>query len=546
MGYYHEFHDAPPVLVDEQGPLNVSCASKPYNAATSLEDCWQPMNAANDGTRTVQGLDTHLRNVEFYLSTFDRPDSGLEYSLDKQKVSRPQFDQPWEPSEPYPFLDRAQRYVSPGGHWGGDVSASEMESSPSENAWSPPSSQHMNAYPKNYYDWNMYGPPRVETPCHGGIGHFPAGSGAYFGQHLESTQSNGAPVVAMREIQQYPDPEPDTEEDARAHSIKIEFVPDQDHQAKYHSVMDDASFRKLHDEALGDSVMDDDSCKDDGEESEDNFSDYSPRKRPQRRSSHSRYTAPGSPNARRTRPTRRATSDINYRVSKASKQPSTHVRSQPKTRKSRPSNPPRPFVCSFAQYGCPSTFGSKNEWKRHVSSQHLQLGYYRCDVGQCNPDNAKTKNGTPVHVRGYNDFNRKDLFTQHQRRMHAPWPQSKTPSQQSKEDFEHSLEAVRERCWHENRLAPQQSVCGFCGRVFDGPSSWEERMEHVGKHYEKGDGEEKEDDELREWAAKEGLIHRVGKGRWRLKGLKEDRFDRVKAEPGVSVDDDEDAEGDVE
>ena len=44
---------------------------------------------------------------------------------------------------------------------------------------------------------------------------------------------------------------------------------------------------------------------------------------------------------------------------------------------------PRIFTCSFAPYGCQSTFVSKNEWKRHVTSQHLQLGFYRCDVGKC-------------------------------------------------------------------------------------------------------------------------------------------------------------------
>ena len=31
----------------------------------------------------------------------------------------------------------------------------------------------------------------------------------------------------------------------------------------------------------------------------------------------------------------------------------------------------RPFPCAFSFAGCNSTFGSKNEWKRHISSQHL-------------------------------------------------------------------------------------------------------------------------------------------------------------------------------
>lgn len=46
----------------------------------------------------------------------------------------------------------------------------------------------------------------------------------------------------------------------------------------------------------------------------------------------------------------------------------------------------RPFICSFSHYGYESRFCSKNEWKRHESSQRLPLGFYRCDMQPCNPD----------------------------------------------------------------------------------------------------------------------------------------------------------------
>ncbi|EZF70942.1 hypothetical protein H105_06858 [Trichophyton soudanense CBS 452.61] len=49
--------------------------------------------------------------------------------------------------------------------------------------------------------------------------------------------------------------------------------------------------------------------------------------------------------------------------------------------RNRQSAADRIFTCVFAPYGCTSSFASKNEWKRHVLSQHLQLGFYRCD--QC-------------------------------------------------------------------------------------------------------------------------------------------------------------------
>ncbi|PWY89090.1 hypothetical protein BO70DRAFT_359410 [Aspergillus heteromorphus CBS 117.55] len=189
----------------------------------------------------------------------------------------------------------------------------------------------------------------------------------------------------------------------------------------------------------------------------------------------------------------------------------------------------RVFVCSFSHFGCPSTFVSKNEWKRHVTSQHIQPGFYRCDVGRCCLDNlSKDRNPESDDCPAYNethlvnDFNRKDLFTQHQRRMHAPWVarNRKHPeTDQERDEFEQSLEAVRERCWHEQRKPPSQSCCGFCGQHFSGARSWNERMEHVGRHYEKGDLQyEAEDLLLRQWAMEEELIQRVG-GEWKLVAL---------------------------
>lgn len=181
----------------------------------------------------------------------------------------------------------------------------------------------------------------------------------------------------------------------------------------------------------------------------------------------------------------------------------------------------RTFTCSFAHYGCPSTFVSKNEWKRHVASQHLQLGFYRCDVGPCNI-HIPIKGTKPVA----NDFNRKDLFTQHQRRMHTPWQRrgkNHRPSEDEKNAFETSLDGVRARCWVQARYPPIQSRCGFCGKVFTGPQSWDERMEHVGRHFEKdeverlGQGEE-EDGELTRWAVEEGIVRMV-RGGWRLSSL---------------------------
>lgn len=182
----------------------------------------------------------------------------------------------------------------------------------------------------------------------------------------------------------------------------------------------------------------------------------------------------------------------------------------------------RKFICSFSHYGCDVALSSKNEWKRHVSIQHLQLGFYRCDVGSCNPD---LNPNVPGHKRVYNDFNRKDLFTQHHRRMHkpesgpgsaaVPFPASNADGKDWRA-FEDSLEDVRNRCWVEKRKPPQRSTCGFCGRIFEGEGSWNERMEHVGGHFSRDiveAKEEREDEDLTNWAVQEGIIKDAGNGR---------------------------------
>ncbi|KAL2841927.1 hypothetical protein BJY01DRAFT_256893 [Aspergillus pseudoustus] len=224
------------------------------------------------------------------------------------------------------------------------------------------------------------------------------------------------------------------------------------------------------------------------------------------------------------------------------------ARSSPETtaKQSTKKSTDRRFECSFSRYGCTSTFPSKNEWKRHVSSQHIQPGFYRCDTGRCSLNNREASNKNSDcpspssssldnnnHQQSQpallvNDFNRKDLFIQHQRRMHAPWVTSKSQrsgskasgvSEEEKMAFEASLEDVYRRCWKQLRRPPTRSRCGFCGQEFHGVNAWKEGMEHVARHFEKGDqGPEEEDVPLREWAAEEGII-RLEKGAWRLTTL---------------------------
>jgi hypothetical protein len=158
----------------------------------------------------------------------------------------------------------------------------------------------------------------------------------------------------------------------------------------------------------------------------------------------------------------------------------------------------RPFPCPFANYGCGSTFSSKNEWKRHVSTQHVKLGFWRCDL--C-PPSADAKDDQVVY---YNDFNRKDLFTQHLRRMHAAPKHESSRSQNEYPVNEDNLGDHQTRCLLSLRRPPQHSICLFCDKTFHGPTSWEERMEHIGRHLEK-DGKGGNMLNVKSWNKDEGL-----------------------------------------
>ena len=181
----------------------------------------------------------------------------------------------------------------------------------------------------------------------------------------------------------------------------------------------------------------------------------------------------------------------------------------------------RPFTCTFRSYGCPSTFGSKNEWKRHVSTQHLRLGIWRCKLDTCLPKKEDLLQEGPTEPI-YNDFNRKDLFTQHLRRMHSP---STSAPQQARDEFNASLDRIAKDCLRDIRSPPPYSMCGYCpaepATVFEGAGSWEVRMEHVGRHLESKHGETKqwrEDVALREWMMREKLIENVAGEGMRLVG----------------------------
>jgi hypothetical protein len=172
----------------------------------------------------------------------------------------------------------------------------------------------------------------------------------------------------------------------------------------------------------------------------------------------------------------------------------------------------RPFPCAFSFAGCTSTFGSKNEWKRHIASQHLCLSYYRCSA--CPPGTAEGRG---------NEFNRKDLFTQHLRRMHAPFAIKKSTTKADAKmlaEWENHVKEMQQSCLVVRRQPPPRSACPRpgCSSVFEGAGSWEEWTEHVGRHLEKGEGDALGVDRLlATWALDEGIIEpKGGPGQYRL------------------------------
>ncbi|KAL8781311.1 MAG: hypothetical protein Q9213_006059 [Squamulea squamosa] len=456
------------------------------------------------------------------------------------------------------------------------------------NTWSPQATESCSDHDHRFSSWT------APQPLTGGYSYPGYGHSLANGAGAGSPHSN---TGTLSEIQQYPDTEAeDSSVKGEMHGSDLVYPAI---AARRGSVT--ASFSR--DEGLGSSINESAIASSNTEDEvvgidsangdSDNGSDYSPQGRPKRIPRHRKPRAnPGAPGS---------ISPVARRLSSAKSKP--HQLTRPARITKRPSSAPkasiptqspsasqvlapahnircnyphcshtfpssstlskhvlsahtRPFTCSFARYGCNSTFGSKNEWKRHVSSIHLCLGLYRCDVGaSCIPNvesrvrNDSTSSLQPSHSHqqggcGYRS-NRKDLFTQHLHRMHRP---AASASRAERDYFDNSLDEVRRRCWISLREAPPRSICGYCAphpsrqtfadgssphhniidhhktkyikpAIFTGSGSWDERMEHVGRHLEKGAPEtEVEDLELRDWMVGQGLLELV-KGSYRVVGV---------------------------
>ncbi|KAL8736081.1 MAG: hypothetical protein Q9181_002567 [Wetmoreana brouardii] len=527
----------------------------------------------------------------------------------------------YETPNPWPHNVNTTQEQCPQETWSSEWASPDQESCPgaTRTPWSPQATESCSDHDPRYSPWVNTAVPH---PYSDGYGYTTYGSSLPHGPAGSSSQSF---TGTLSEIQQYPD----TDHDDRSSKGEM-HVSDRGYPGV--TVRLDAGTPSFHrDEGLGSSVNEsaiaspspdgDDAAMDSVNGDGGHDSDYSPQSRSTRalKNRKPRVKASNSPIAKRPSLTKgnphqlTNPAKITKRTSSTSK-PAMPINLSASQHPSHPSqnsafpcpNCPtafasaatlskhvlsvhtRPFTCSFRRYGCPATFGSKNEWKRHVSSQHLCLEIWRCDIGECvprpvprrsstNSSHTSNQNGNRQSA-GYshNDFNRKDLFMSHIRRMHKP---PHTAPRADKDRFNNSLEDIARRCNIPLRESPPKSICGYCAphpsqdppssvengnkrkgkeMVFDGKGTWDERMEHVGRHLEKdGDpGFEEEDLELRDWMIKEKLLERTKEG-WKVIGLgaRRRRVDARKdvmgsegeeEEVDAEGEDDEDADGEDE
>jgi hypothetical protein len=501
----------------------------PYAPSAELSQYWRSIDPSLNIRRSFDASQTdtsaHLVNMEKRLLNLTNSAYGCgrfpALEVSQEDSPRLALTTIWGPGSE---ALRSIRYMSPNAPWGSSLSSTN--STPSDQAFSPDVSRHRASLFRDDFDSQAsFGSPYTMSYSQSQYSY------TSYGSHSGHTVASPAPIdqavaCTMKELQYNPDLEAE-EILEESDCIKIESVGPvkmaPTPESCYHAI--DTLSRSEYDDSMQD--------EDEKSIGSDIDPDYCPsRSQPARRTSSS-IKHPRSPTLTRGF-VAKSTLEHN-RILKASQRQSTSTKNKTKTvsrrRPSTKNGDSRPFICAFSHYGCDSRFSSKNEWKRHVSSQHLQLGFYRCDSEPCNPEidhnRARLAAG---NNRTYNDFNRKDLFTQHHRRMHTPWtPASKPPSKKANEDFEEALEEVRQRCWTERRQAPRRSRCIFCDRRFEGETAWEERMEHIGKHFEKAEREKKdlgigeEDPDLKLWALHEGIVVDCGnKGCW-LDGMQATR-----------------------
>ncbi|KAG4428484.1 hypothetical protein IFR05_016033 [Cadophora sp. M221] len=432
-----------------------------------------------------------------------------------------------------------QRMASP--------SLSHDLTSSSGSAESPPAEQEY--YPENQY----YG--MDDAYFQQSLPDLQGGSMGYQGYGFP--QNHGFSCVSMDQVQTFADAENfcfGNNEDFGEVAMKSEYVDDVDHhvQASMKTSGESQGYRYPSDEGIGASIQDEASPKDtiivddsrmsdidaegdmedmepehipDTPASDTDWKPKSTRSRKRRASPNSKAIAPTAKRSRITKSLPKTKGQFACKVcSHAPFKDAGALQHHVATAHTRS------FVCVFDFAGCPSTFASKNEWKRHVNSQHLNLQAWVCEQGNCGTNHTKAghsiidSNGNSAITRG-SEFNRKDLFTQHLRRMHVPL-HVKRKKATADVAWEDTIKSLQLSCLQTKRQAPTRLACPLqgCSTIFAGTGPmgcWDERMEHVAKHLEaQAQGKlvlrQGDDNLLLSWAFQEGIIESKPNGGFRL------------------------------
>jgi len=146
------------------------------------------------------------------------------------------------------------------------------------------------------------------------------------------------------------------------------------------------------------------------------------------------------------------------------------------------------FRCMFRYAGCESSFGRKQDWKKHLTSRHHleHPAIYRCTEKECNQ---------PVDY----IFSRKDHLKEHLKKIHHFTQDTGFPDK----DLEKDIEA---------RRVPDFLRCGFCAVYFrqGGMSDWAKVLHHVSQHYAPNSTHDWVPyHEFTEWADRESMLAKI-------------------------------------
>lgn len=138
----------------------------------------------------------------------------------------------------------------------------------------------------------------------------------------------------------------------------------------------------------------------------------------------------------------------------------------------------RPYGCTYTK--CTKTFGSKNDWKRHETSQHYQHQTWRCD--------EKTNGASCTKV-----FFSADIARAHFTRVHKATDPKVLEGK------------IRAREIHANNQV--NFWCGFCEEIVSlnqkGIDGWTERFNHIDDHFMGRNGRDKQ--QIAQWKAAENI-----------------------------------------